>query len=159
MTNEQKNKFMARALELAKQAAERDEVPVGAVIVKNGEIIAESSNQKEEKNQATRHAEIVAIEKAETVLENWWLEDCDLFVTLEPCMMCSGAMILARIRKVYFGAYDKKTGAIESTLQLLDEKSNHKVLHEGGILEEECSEVLTEFFRQKRKNNRKLKSI
>lgn len=106
--------FMQRAVELAKECATFDEVPVGAVVVKNGRIIAESGNRKERENNAVCHAEIVAISEATKAQNNWWLEDCDIYVTLEPCAMCAGAMINSRIRALYFGAYDEKTGACGS---------------------------------------------
>ena len=111
-------KFMRRALELAAECAEADEVPVGAVVVKDGSIVAEGCNFKERENSAVRHAEIVALESAAKAVGNWWLEDCDVYVTLEPCPMCAGAMINARVRRVVFGAYDPKTGAAGSRVDL-----------------------------------------
>ncbi|MDD4839566.1 MAG: tRNA adenosine(34) deaminase TadA [Clostridia bacterium] len=143
---------MKIAIELAKEAAENDEVPVGAIVVKNGEIIAKAFNQKETQNCATRHAEIIALENASKAVGNWWLEDCELFVTLEPCTMCAGAMVLSRIEKLYFGAYDEKTGAVGSVTNVLEQKSNHKIEYEGGVLQDECSKLLSDFFKAKRKN-------
>lgn len=145
-------KYMKIAIELAKEAAENDEVPVGAIVVKNGEIIAKAFNQKETQNCATRHAEIIALENASKAVGNWWLEDCELFVTLEPCTMCAGAMVLSRIEKLYFGAYDEKTGAVGSVTNVLEQKSNHKIEYEGGVLQDECSKLLSDFFKAKRKN-------
>ena len=145
------NKFMLRAIELAKLATETDDVPVGCVIVKNGEIIAEASNMKEKENDATKHAEMVAISNATKVLNNWWLEDCEVYVTLEPCPMCAGAMINARIKALYFGAYDPKTGAAGSRVNLLKEDLfNHNIIVKGGIMQNECSSLLSEFFKKKR---------
>lgn len=144
-------RFMRRAIELAKECMGCDEVPVGAVVVKNGEIIAESGNRKERDNNAVRHAEIVALSEASARVGNWWLEDCDVYVTLEPCPMCAGAMINARIRALYFGAYDEKTGAAGSKTDLLRKGMfNHDIYVEGGILREECAALLSAFFRGKR---------
>ena len=142
---------MLRAIELAKKAIETDDVPIGCVIVKDGIIIAESSNMKEVNNDATKHAEMVAISKATEVLGNWWLEDCDVYVTLEPCPMCAGAMINSRIRNLYFGAYDAKTGAAGSKVNLFEENLfNHNINVVGGIMAEECGALLTDFFKKKR---------
>lgn len=144
-------KFMERALELAHISAENDEVPVGAVIVKNGEIIAESENRKERDGSAISHAEMVALKKASEVVENWWLEDCEMYVTLEPCAMCAMAMVHSRIAKLYFGAYDDKTGAAGSKLNIFEKDLfNHNIEVQGGILEEDCSRILSEFFKAKR---------
>lgn len=143
--------FMLRALDLARQCASRDEVPVGAVIVKDGEIIAESGNMKERENNAVCHAEIVALSLAAKKTGNWWLEGCELYVTLEPCAMCAGAMINARISALYFGAYDEKTGACGSKLNLLEKGFfNHNIKVEGGILADECAALLSSFFQRKR---------
>lgn len=143
--------FMCKAIELARLCAEQDEVPVGAVVVKNGKIIAQSGNRKEATNCATRHAEMVAIEQAAEKLGNWWLEDCEIYVTLEPCAMCAGAMILSRIKALYFGAYDEKTGAAGSKINLFEKGMfNHNIVVEGGIMKEECSQLLSDFFRKKR---------
>ena len=144
-------KFMKRAIELAQECSRFDEVPVGAVIVKDGKIIAESGNRKERDNCAVSHAEILAIQKATEAEDNWWLEDCDMYVTLEPCAMCAMAMIHSRIRTLYFGAYDEKTGACGSKVNLFKENLfNHNVEVVGGILKEECGALLTNFFRNKR---------
>lgn len=147
-----KEKFMKEALKQAQKAYDKLEVPVGAVIVKDGKIIARAYNQKEEKNDTTNHAEILAIKKASKKLGSWRLTDCDMYVTLEPCSMCAGALIQSRIRKVYIGASDEKTGACGSVLNLLEDyKFNHKVEVEKGVLQEECENVLKEFFKELRK--------
>ena len=139
--------FMREALKEAKKAYNKLEIPVGAVIVKNGEIIARAHNIKEEKKDTTKHAEILAIQKASKKLETWRLNDCEMYVTLEPCPMCAGALIQSRIKKVYIGTMDEKTGACGSVLNLLEDfKFNHKVEVEKGILKEECEKILKEFF-------------
>ena len=138
---------MKQALKEAKKAYEKLEVPVGAVIVKDGKIIAKAHNQKETKFDTTKHAEILAISKASKKLGSWRLNDCEMYVTLEPCPMCAGALIQSRIKKVYIGANDEKTGAIGSVFNLLtDYKFNHIVEFEKGILEKECKKVLQDFF-------------
>ena len=146
--------FMNRALELAAECAAADEVPVGAVVVKDGRIIAEGGNFKERELNAVRHAEIVALERAAQAVGNWWLEDCDLYVTLEPCPMCAGAMINARIRRLVFGADDPKTGAAGSKVELFEKGlCNHDVEVTGGVLAEGSAALLGEFFKRKRKKN------
>lgn len=151
-----KEKFMRRALELAAECAALDEVPVGAVVVKDGEIIAESGNRKERDGNALRHAETVALSAAAEKVGNWWLEGCELFVTLEPCAMCAGAMINARIDRLYFGAYDEKAGAAGSKVNLFQKGLfNHTVEVEGGIMAEESAELLGKFFRAKREAARR----
>ena len=143
---------MRLAIREAQKAEMIDEVPIGAVIVKDGKVIARAHNKKESKNQATRHAEIEAIEKATKKVNNWWLEDCDIYVTLEPCAMCAGALINSRLRNIYFGAYDKKAGCCGSLYNLpIDVRFNHRLGVEGGILEEECASLLTNYFKKKRK--------
>lgn len=145
-------KYMRMAIKEAKKAELIDEVPIGAVIVKDGKVIARAHNKKESKNQATRHAEIEAIEKATKKVNNWWLEDCDIYVTLEPCAMCAGALINSRLRNIYFGAYDKKAGCCGSLYNLpVDTRFNHRLKVEGGILEEECALLLSNYFKKKRK--------
>lgn len=143
-------KFMKQAIKEAKKAYEKDEVPVGAVIVKDGKIIARGHNLKETKLNTIKHAEIIAIEKASKKLNSWRLENCDLYVTLEPCTMCAGAIINSRIRKVYIGTEDEKTGACGSVLNLFEYKFNHKVEVEKGILKQECKEILQKFFKELR---------
>ena len=147
-----KNEFMQIALKEAKKAYDKLEIPVGAVIVKNGEVIAKAHNLKETKFDTTKHEEILAIQKASKKLESWRLIDCDMYVTLEPCSMCAGAIINSRIKNVYIGASDEKTGAVGSVLNLFtDYKFNHNVNFEKGILEDECKNLLQEFFRKLRK--------
>ena len=156
MENINKEKYMKEALKQAKQAYNKLEIPVGAVIVKDGKIIAKAHNQKESKNDTTNHAEILAIKKASKKLNSWRLLDCDMYVTLEPCSMCAGALIQSRIRKVYYGASDEKTGACGSVLNLLqDYKFNHTVEVESGVLKTECENILKEFFKKLRELKRK----
>lgn len=151
-----KEKFMKEALKQAKKAYEQLEVPVGAVIVKDGKIIARAYNQKEQKQDTTNHAEILAIKKASKKLNSWRLTDCDMYVTLEPCSMCTGALIQSRIRKVYIGALDEKTGACGSVLNLSEDyKFNHKLEIETGILKDECEELLKKFFKELRNLKKK----
>ena len=143
---------MKEALKEAKKAYDKLEVPVGVVIVNNGEIIARAHNVKEEKQDTTRHAEIIAIQKASKKLNNWRLTNCEMYVTLEPCSMCAGALIQSRIKKVYIGTMDPKTGACGSVLNLLEDFTfNHKVEIETGILQKECEELLKNFFKELRK--------
>ena len=137
--------FMETAIELAKQV-EKD-VPVSAVIVKNGEIIAFAQNERELDNDVTSHAEILAIRKAEKVLNNWRLDDCEMYVTLEPCPMCAWAILQSRIKTVYFGSFDKNYGAFGSAIDLR-EHANSKLKVYGGIMEEECDKILEEFFKK-----------
>lgn len=137
--------FMQKAIEQA-NLTEKD-VPVGAVIVKNGEIISFAHNEKELNNDVTLHAEIIAIRKAEQVLNNWRLEDCEIYVTLEPCPMCAWAILQSRIKTLYFGSFDKNYGAFGSKIDLR-EISNHKLNVYGGLLEEECDKILAEFFKK-----------
>jgi tRNA(adenine34) deaminase len=143
--------FMARALQLAEKAAQAGDVPVGAVIVRNGEILAEAFNEKEALKVPSCHAEILAIERAALKLDRWRLIDCDLYVTLEPCVMCAGAIVQARLRSVVYGAKDPKGGAVESLYQVLsDGRLNHRPLLQSGVLEEECSGILKKFFAERR---------
>ena len=149
-------KFMKEALKEAKKAYEKDEVPVGAIIVKDGKIISRAYNLKESKKDTTCHAEILAIKKASKKLESWRLEGCTMYVTLEPCPMCSGALIQSRIDKVVIGTMDYKTGACGSVLNLSnDYKFNHKLDIEAGIMKEECEKILQDFFKYLRKNKKK----
>ena len=146
---------MKQALKEAQKAYKKEEIPVGAVIVKENKIIARAYNRKEETGDTTKHAEILAIQKASKKLGTWRLNDCEMYVTLEPCSMCAGALIQARMKKVYIGTMDKKTGACGSVLNLLQDYTfNHKVEVETGILQPECEAILKEFFlelREKRK--------
>lgn len=145
-------RFMKEALKEAKKAYNKLEVPVGAVIVKDGQIIARAHNLKESKKDTTKHAEILAIQKASKKLGSWRLLDCEMYVTLEPCTMCAGAIIQARVGKLYIGTMDYKTGACGSVLNVLEDYPfNHKVEYETGILKEECENILQEFFKELRK--------
>lgn len=147
-------KYMQRALELARQAAQEDEVPIGAVIVdpEEDKIIAEAYNQSEHILDATAHAELAAIQKACRKLGQNRLRGMDLYVTLEPCTMCAGAISFARIENLYFGAYDAKGGAVASGVRFYDAPTcHHRPTVQGGILEEECGQLLKDFFRNKRK--------
>lgn len=146
-------KFMLKAMNLAKKAFEFDEVPVGAVIVKDGKIIAQAFNKRESSFDATAHAEILAIKKACKKLKDFRLLDCEMYVTLEPCVMCAGAIINARIDNVYFGAYISN-GSISS--QEISEKSelNHKTNFYGGYFKDENSELVSRYFKEKRKNKK-----
>ena len=151
-----KEKFMREALKQAGLAYNKLEVPVGAVIVKDGKIIARAHNLKETKFDTTKHAEISAIQKASKKLKSWRLNGCEMYVTLEPCTMCAGAIIQARIDKVYIGTMDQKTGACGSVLNVLkDYKFNHKVEYETGILKEECEKILQDFFKKLRNSKEK----
>ena len=147
----EKEKFMLEALKQAKKAYNKEEIPVGAIIVRDGKIIARAYNRKEEKKDTTQHAEIIAIKKASKKLNAWRLQDCEMYVTLEPCAMCAGALIQARIKKVYIGTMDKKTVACGSVLNLLgDYTFNHKVEIETGIVQEKCEKILKDFFKNLR---------
>ena len=151
-------KFMKEALKEAKKAYNKLEVPVGAVIVKDGQIIARAHNLKETKYDTTKHAEILAIQKASKKLNSWRLIDCEMYVTLEPCSMCAWALINSRIKKVYIGASDKKTGAVGSVFNLLEDYTfNHKVEYQKGVLQDECENILKDFFKKLRevKKNQK----
>lgn len=153
---EEKEKFMKEALKEAKKAYKKLEIPVGAVIVKNGKIIARGHNLKETETDTTKHAEIIAIQKASKKLKSWRLLDCDMYVTLEPCSMCAGALINSRIRKVYIGANDEKTGAVGSVLNLLNDYTfNHRVEYEKGIMQDDCENLLKSFFKELRKKKEK----
>ncbi len=150
-----KEKLMKEALKEAQKAYNKEEVPVGAIIVKEGKIIAKAHNQKETKKDTTKHAEIIAIQKASKKIEAWRLSECEMYVTLEPCSMCAGALIQARIKKVYIGTMDYKTGACGSKLNLLEDYTfNHKVEIEAGILQKECEEILKKFFKKLRKQKK-----
>ena len=151
----EKEKFMKEALKEAQKAFDKEEVPVGAVIVKDGKIIARAHNLKETKKDTTNHAEIIAIQKARKKLDAWRLEDCEMYITLEPCAMCAGALIQSRIKKIYIGTMDYKTGACGSVLNLLENyKFNHTVEIETGILQEECEKILKDFFKELRKKKK-----
>ena len=145
-------KFMKEALKEAKKAEDKLEVPVGCVIVKDEKIIARAHNQKETKKDTTKHAEILAIQKASKKLESWRLIDCEMYVTLEPCSMCAGAIINSRIKKIYIGTMDEKTGAVGSVFNLFEDyKFNHKVEFQTGVMQKECETILKDFFKKLRK--------
>ena len=145
------NKFMEEALKLAQKANKKGEVPIGAVIVRNGKIISKGFNKREKTQNAIMHAEIVAIEKACKKLRSWRLDDCEIYVTLEPCLMCLGAIINSRIKKLVFGASDNKRYTKEFLLSK-NNSLNHNLEIESGILEEDCAKLLKEFFKNARKN-------
>ena len=146
-----KNEFMKLAIEQAKIAASEGEVPVGAVIVRDGKVIATGRNNRENTLQADGHAEIVAIRKVCEKLGSPFLDGCDIYVTLEPCPMCAGAILQARMHKVIFGAYEDKSGAVGSVFNLFyDFVFPHKVLFEGGVLEQDAAKLLSDFFKEKR---------
>ncbi|MBU1923892.1 MAG: tRNA adenosine(34) deaminase TadA [Candidatus Omnitrophica bacterium] len=145
--------YMSEALREAQKAFEEDEVPVGAVIVYDGGVISRGHNQIECLNDPTAHAEIIAITSAANYLGTKWLNEASLYVTIEPCSMCAGAMVLARIKNLCFGASDPKTGACGSVIDIANHrKLNHHIKVTRGILETECSSLLKDFFRKKRKN-------
>ena len=144
--------FMEEALRLARQAADAGEVPVGCVIVRDGEIIGRGRNRREEKQATSSHAEMEAIAEANARLGSWRLDDCELYVTLEPCPMCAGAILNARIRRVWYGARDDAMGACGGVTNLFMESFPHRPALVGGILEEECRRVLSEFFRDLRES-------
>lgn len=143
-------RFMREAMALARQAEELDEVPVGAVVVRDGEIIARAYNTRESDKMATHHAELVAIEEACRVLGGWRLIGATLYVTMEPCVMCAGAIINARVPRVVYGTRDLRFGAFGSLLNLADVPLNHKPEIVGGVLEDECREMLQSYFKKKR---------
>ncbi|HTZ11369.1 MAG TPA: tRNA adenosine(34) deaminase TadA [Candidatus Margulisiibacteriota bacterium] len=144
--------YMREALKEAQKAYAEDEVPVGAVIVYAGKIISRGHNQIELLKDSTAHAEMLALTSAENYLGTKWLNGSSLYVTIEPCSMCAGALVLARINKLYFGAKDPKTGSCGSVLNIVNNKRlNHRIKVKGGFLEKECSSLLSEFFKEKRK--------
>ncbi len=142
--------YMNEALKQAEIAYELGEIPIGAVITQNGKIISTAYNRRETGKNALYHAELEAIHKACEKLGGWRLWNCELFVTLEPCPMCAGAIVNARIPKVYFGAYDKKNGACGSYMDLMNTENNFRPEVTGGILEDKCSELIKDFFRKLR---------
>lgn len=143
--------YMKLALKEAQKAYDKLEVPIGAVIVYKDKVIAKAHNSREKSNQTIGHAEILAISKANKKLDTWRLEDCTLYVTLEPCPMCAGAIIQSRIKRVVYGAKDKKNGSHVSITNLFDLKFNHIVEVENGLMENECSNMLKSFFKELRK--------
>lgn len=148
---DEKIKFMKEALKEAQKSYKKEEIPVGAIIVKDDKIIARGHNLKETKTDPTKHAEIIAIQKACKKLQTWRLTGCTMYVTLEPCSMCAGSLIQSRLDKVVIGTMDEKTGACGSVLNLLaDYKFNHIVQIETGIMQEECKTILQQFFKELR---------
>lgn len=152
--------YMQIALELARQAYEINEVPVGAIVVKKstGKIIGKGYNRREIDKNPLAHAEIAAIKQAAETLGDWRLLDCDIYVTLEPCPMCCGAIINSRIERVIFGAFDSKSGSVESIINMFDLPFNHKPKIVSGIMQKECSEILSDFFTELRKRLKNKKS-
>ncbi|MGQ7537512.1 tRNA adenosine(34) deaminase TadA [Streptococcus suis] len=159
-TLEEKEYFMSQALAEAEKSLDKEEIPIGCVIVKDGQIIGRGHNAREELNQAIMHAEVMAIQEANRVEGNWRLLDTTLFVTIEPCVMCSGAIGLARIPQVVYGAANQKFGAAGSLYDILtDQRLNHRVKVETGILEAECANIMQDFFRQRRERQKAAKLI
>ena len=152
---ENEEKYMRAAIEEAKKARSIGEVPIGAIIVLNGKIIAKASNRRETEQNAVAHAEIIAIQEACRTLGTWRLENAELYVTLEPCPMCSGAIILSRIKKVVYGASDPKAGCAGTLMHLLsDARFNHQSEVVSGVLADECGELLSQFFRELRRKKK-----
>lgn len=151
--------YMRMALELARIGESQfSEVPVGAVLVRNNEVVAKAHNLKESNNSPTSHAEILALEAGAKKLGRWRLDDCTLYVTLEPCTMCAGALIQARLKNLVFGAEDPKAGAVTSLFQIAsDPRLNHSVNVEKGVLNEECSLILKDFFKKRREEKKEAK--
>ena len=144
-------KYMKEAIREANLAALEDEVPIGCIVVKNGEIISKAHNQRDKANNPLGHAETLAIKKASEVLNDWQLVGCDLYVTIEPCIMCAGAIIQSRINKVIYGAPDLRGGAFGSSINVLDAKDiNHRPEVIGGVLADECSQIIKDYFKSKR---------
>ena len=146
--------YIRNALDLAREAGKRNEVPIGAVIVRNGAIIAAGTNRTVRDQDPTGHAELLAIRDASAKLDRWRLDDCTLYVTLEPCAMCAGAIVLARLQRVVFGAWDEKAGMAGSVGDLLRHpRLNHRPAVKAGVLAEECAALLEEFFRRQRQTS------
>ena len=159
-TQEEKDFFMSEALKEAEKSLDKAEIPIGCVIVKDGEVIGHGHNAREELNQAIMHAEVMAIQESNRTVGNWRLLDCTLFVTIEPCVMCSGAICLARIPKVIYGASNQKFGGAGSLYDILrDERLNHRVEVETGVMEEECAKIMQDFFRQSRERKKEAKRL
>lgn len=148
--------YMKLAIKEAKKAEKIDEVPIGAIIVLNDEVIGRGYNKREKLENSLAHAEIIAINKACKKINSWRLEDATMYITLEPCAMCSGAIIQSRIKRVVYGAYDYRFGAHKSITNLFDVKFNHKVDISGGLLEEECSNLIKDFFKRLRVEKKNL---
>lgn len=153
-------KYMKLALKEARKAYEKEEVPIGAIIVKDDKVITKAHNLREIKKQSCAHAEILAIQKACKKLDTWRLDGCDMYVTLEPCAMCAGAILNARIKNVYIGALEPRSGAVMSKINLFDDYTyNHKVNYEVGILQNECKKIMQDFFKNLREKRKKLDNI
>src|SRR3984893_3030301 len=153
MSSEDDAVFMREALRQAKKALAAEEVPVGAVVVRSGRIIARAFNQVELLKDATAHAEMIALTQAESAVGDWRLTDCDLYVTKEPCVMCAGALVHARIHRVIFGCADERAGAAGSILNVLQMPTlNHRCDISSGVLQNECAAILQDFFKKKRKS-------
>ena len=149
---------MQAAIEAAKVAEDNGDVPIGAVIVKNGKIIARAYNQREQLQDPTAHAEIIALTQAAAAVENWHLNGCTIYVTLEPCPMCAGALVLARVDRLVYGCDDPKTGAVKSLYNIVtDDRLNHRLDVTFGVLADECSKLLQNFFGRRRTKNSKSK--
>ena len=152
-------RYMKQALKLAKKAKDNGDVPIGCIIVYDGKVIARGYNRRNKDRQSLAHAEIIAIKKASKVMGAWRLEECRMYITLEPCQMCSGAIVQARIPEVVIGCMNPKAGCAGSIINLLDMKEfNHQVQVTRGVLREECSEILTTFFKEMREREKKKKS-
>lgn len=154
MTSSADERLMRRALTLAARAVRQGDVPVGAVVVRDGVIVGRGYNRREQRQDATEHAEMMALRQASRRLGSWRLDDCDLYVTLEPCVMCAGAIIQARIRSLVYGAQDPKAGACVSIANLADLAHNHAVAVKGGVLAQESRVLLLDFFRKRRASDR-----
>ncbi|WP_164178321.1 tRNA adenosine(34) deaminase TadA [Streptococcus thermophilus] len=159
-SQEEKKIFMSEALKEAQKSLDKAEIPIGCVIVKDREIVGRGHNAREELNQAIMHAEVMAIQEANRTVGNWRLLDCTLFVTIEPCVMCSGAIGLARIPKVIYGACNQKFGGAGSLYDILrDERLNHRVEVETGVIEADCAKIMQDFFRQSRERKKEAKRL
>jgi tRNA(adenine34) deaminase len=153
--NETDERYMRLAIEQAEIAQENGDVPIGAVIVHNGQIIGKAYNQREQLQDPTAHAEIIALTQAAAALESWRLEDCTMYVTLEPCPMCAGSLVLARINRLVYGCDDPKTGAVKSLYNIVtDSRLNHRIEVINGVLADECSDLLEQFFQKRRQENK-----
>lgn len=153
-------KYMQQAIKLALQAQAQGEVPIAALLVKDGQVIAQAYNLREHKQDATAHAELMVIQAACAKLNSWRLTGCTLYVTLEPCVMCAGALVLSRVERVVYGALDPKAGAVHSLFNILTHPLlNHQIEVQGGICEAECGQLLKNFFQQRRQENKLKKQL
>ena len=154
-SSKEDERFIRIAIDAARIAEENGDVPIGAVIVHQGTVIAKAYNQREQLQDPTAHAEIIALTQAAAALENWHLHDCTMYVTLEPCPMCAGALVLGRVDRLVYGCDDPKTGACKSLFNIVqDERLNHRLEVISGVLQEQCREQLQEFFAQRREQNK-----